>query len=185
LRCRKLLANTHKAFLACLVNCNLKAKLAEYAGFSDAPKRGNYKIRERMLTKQRIYQMMLRGRSYASIMSELGISERTFYRYLDAIFTTERDFLEETLTREELRRQAILARDRLLSNMNRIEEWLEVDPQSEDRIELLNLHAELTAAILRLYKYGPAELSRYEKKLASLDEHEAQTLRELTATKGC
>ena len=108
-----------------------------------------------MLTKKRIYDLILRGYTYASIMRELDISERTLYRHIDIIFTQEREFLDDTLSREELRRQVIIARDRLQGNIRRIEEWLDADPKSKDRNDLLNLHSELTAAMLRLYSRGP------------------------------
>jgi DNA-binding CsgD family transcriptional regulator len=134
--------------------------LAENAGFRDAPKRGNYKPHERIHTKQKIYKMLLDGRSNQSIMSELGISERTFYRYRDIIFAQEQDFLEETVTYEDLRRQMILARDRLLDDRNEIQEWLIQNPNAQDRVELANLRAELTAAVLRLYAKGPVKFAR-------------------------
>lgn len=133
--------------------------LAQNAGFPDAPTRGNYKIRERMITKKRIYDMILRGYAYASIMQELDISERTLYRYIDIIFNQEQDFLKDELSREELRRQVIIARDRLQGNIRRIEEWLDTDPKSRDRNDLLNLHSELTAAMLRLYSKGPTHIA--------------------------
>jgi DNA-binding CsgD family transcriptional regulator len=134
--------------------------LTENAGFPVAWKRGNYKLRERILTKKQIYDMILKGHTYASIMQELGISERTLYRYIDIIFNQEKDFVKDSLSREELRRQVILARDRLLGNIRRIEEWLEAEPNSKDRNDLINVHSELVAAILRLYNYGPTNLAR-------------------------
>ena len=112
-----------------------------------------------MLTKKRIYEMVLRGHSYVSIQADLNISERTLYRYLDIIFTQEKDFLEDTLSREELRRQVIIARDRLQGNIRRIEEWLDTEPTSKDRSDLLNLHSELVAAMLRLYSKGPSHIA--------------------------
>lgn len=134
--------------------------LTENAGFPVRWKRGNYKVHERLDTKQKIYKMLLDGRSNQSIMSELGISERTFYRYRDIIFEQEDDFLEETVTYEDLRRQVILARDRLLDDRNEIQEWLRQNPNAEDRVQLANLRAELTAAVLRLYANGPVKFSR-------------------------
>jgi len=113
-----------------------------------------------MITKKRIYDMIVRGYAYASIMQELDISERTLYRYIDIIFNQEKDFVKDSLSREELRRQVILARDRLLGNIRRIEEWLEAEPSSMDRNDLINVHSELVAAILRLYNYGPTNLAR-------------------------
>jgi hypothetical protein len=68
--------------------------------------------------------------------------------------------MEETVTYEDLRRQVILARDRLLDDRNEIQEWLRQNPNAEDRVQLANLRAELTAAVLRLYANGPVKFSR-------------------------
>lgn len=56
--------------------------MTENAGFPVREKRGNYKLYERIYTKQRIRQMIVDGHTYEShtyesIMRELGISERT------------------------------------------------------------------------------------------------------------
>lgn len=134
--------------------------MTENAGFPVRWKRGNYKLHERLRTKQRIYKMMLDGRSNQSMMQELGISERTFYRYRDIIFAEEQDFLQETVTYEDLRRQMILCRDRMLGDRNEIQEWLRQNPNAQDRVELANLRAELSAAVLRLYAHGPVKFSR-------------------------
>jgi hypothetical protein len=134
--------------------------LTQNAGFPVRWKRGNYKLHERLHTKQKIYQMLLDGRSNQSIISELRISERTFYRYRDIIFAQEQDFLDETVTYEDLRRQMILCRDRMLGDRNEIQEWLRQNPNTRDRVELANLRAELSAAVLRLYAKGPVKFAR-------------------------
>jgi hypothetical protein len=134
--------------------------LTQNAGFPTRWKRGNYKLHERLHTKQKIYKMLLDGQSNQSIISELRISERTFYCYRDIIFTQEQDFLEETVTYEDLRRQMILCRDRMLGDRNEIQEWLRQNPNTRDRVELANLRAELSAAVLRLYANGPVKFSR-------------------------
>lgn len=97
-------------------------------------------------------------------MKELKISERTLYRYRDIIFNQEDDFLDEILTPEQMRRQIILARDRLLDDRLTIKQWLRDNPNAPDRTDLLNLSAELTAAVLRLYAKAPSKFIRSEKR---------------------
>lgn len=104
--------------------------------------------------------MILDGYTYTKIMEGLQISERTLYRYLDITFSEEKDLLEETLggSREEMRRQILICRDRLLEDRRTLQEWLK-DPNFKDKINAMHLSAELAAAILRLYNDGPAHLS--------------------------
>jgi hypothetical protein len=136
--------------------------LTQNAGFPVREKRGNYKLYERINTKQRIREMIIDGYTYESIMRELGISERTLYRYRDIIFQQEDDFLHEILTPEQMRRQVIIARDRLLDDRLTIKQWLRDNPNAPDRTALLNLSAEITAAVLRLYAKAPAQFIRTE-----------------------
>jgi hypothetical protein len=129
-------------------------------GFSDAKKRGNYKVAERLRMKQQIYRMILDGYTYAKIMDELQISERTLYRYLDVIFSEEQDSLEKTLGgREEMRRQIMICRDRLLEDRRTLQEWMK-DPNFKDKVSAMHLAAEISAAVLRLYDNGPGLLSK-------------------------
>jgi hypothetical protein len=152
--------------------CVTIANLAENAGFPIAWKRGNYKLHERIHTKQRIYKMILEGRTYESIMQELGISERTLYRYIDIIFTQEQDFLSDTVTAEEMRRQILICRDRFLEDRQEVKQWIK-DPNFKDKVDAMNLASELAAAVLRLYQEGPAILERTHKFPANYSPHKA------------
>ncbi len=87
------------------------------SSFPKAQKRGHYKLAERLRLKQTIYRMILDGYTYSKIMQDLEKLERSFYRYLDVIFSEEKDFLEETLAgREEMKRQILICRDRLFKD---------------------------------------------------------------------
>jgi Homeodomain-like domain len=134
--------------------------LAENAGFPKASKRGNYKLFDRVRTKQRIYQMILDGYTYVRIMKDLDISERTLYRYLDIIFAEEQDFLNEDKHKEELKRQINICRDRLQDDRRQLKEWVS-SSEFKEKINAMHLAAELSAAVLRLYIYGPSYLARH------------------------
>ncbi len=133
--------------------------MTENAGFPIACKRGNYKLHERIRKKQRIYKMILEGRTYESIRQELGISERTLYRYIDIIFTQEQDFMNDTVTAEEMHRQIILCRNRFLEDRQEVKQWIK-DPNFKDKVDAMHLASELARAVLVLYQEGPAMLER-------------------------
>jgi hypothetical protein len=134
-------------------------------GFPEATKRDNYKLLERLQTKQEIYNMILQGHTYQKIMEQLHISERTFYRYLDIIFAEEKTFLEDNILvngRQELKRQYIIARDRLLEQRRDLIEMTK-DPnvKGEVKISAHHLAAEIfSAAVIRIYAEGPAVVVR-------------------------
>lgn len=104
--------------------------------------------------------MILDGYTYAKIMDELQISERTLYRYLDVIFAEEKDFLEETLGgREEMKRQIRICRDRLLEDRRTLQQWMK-DPNFKDKVNAMHLAAEIAASVVRLHDSGPSLLSK-------------------------
>jgi hypothetical protein len=49
----------------------------------------------------------------------------------------------------------------LLEERPEIKQWLKDDPKSEDRAELMNLAAEISAAVLKIYDEGPAVVARH------------------------
>ena len=95
-------------------------------------------------------------------MRQLHLSEHTFYRCLEAMFADEKDLiLNDTLScREEMKRQIQLCRDRLLDNVREIKEWLKVDPDSKERVELMQLASEILSTIPKIYEEGPAMIAR-------------------------
>jgi|SRR5687768_3333469 len=92
-------------------------------------------------------------------MDQLQISERTFYRYLDVIFAEEKDFLDNNVGVEELRTQIRLCKDRMLEDRFQLEQWMK-DPDFKDKVAAMNLAAELSAAVLKIYTEGPIHLSQ-------------------------
>jgi hypothetical protein len=120
-------------------------------GFPEAPKRGNYKLPERMRTKQEIYNMILDGHTYESIMQYMRISERSFYRYLDIIFAQEKDLLlNESANLEEIRRQQKLCRDGLREDMQRMI-TISNNPEHKLAVEAQHLASEIRCTILKTY----------------------------------
>jgi Homeodomain-like domain len=125
---------------------------------------GSYKLLERLQTKHEIYRMILQGHTYQKIMDELHISERTFYRHLDIIFSEEKAFLEDNIIvngRQELKRQFIISRDRLLEQRRDLIEMTK-DPNVKDEVKISAHHliAEISAAVLRIYAEGPAVVAQ-------------------------
>lgn len=81
------------------------------------------------------------------------------------IFAEEKDLIQESLGgREEMRRQILICRDRLLEDRRTLQQWMK-DPKFKDKLNAMHLSAELAAAILRLYEYGPSYLSKYDNSL--------------------
>jgi hypothetical protein len=107
--------------------------------------------------------MILQGHTYQKIMQQLRISDRTFYRYLDIIFS-EKTFLEDNIIvngRQELKRQYVITRDRLLEQRrDLIEMTKDSNVKGEVKISAHHLAAEISAAVIRIYTEGPAVVAR-------------------------
>jgi len=82
-------------------------------GKSFQTKRTPAKIRRRRLIIE-IRHMVGNGRSYREIMDTLGISERSFYRYLSQAFEHDRQLLMEQ-ERDNLALELSILHDRLTS----------------------------------------------------------------------
>jgi DNA-binding CsgD family transcriptional regulator len=125
-------------------------------------KRGPYKPLQKLKIKQEIYNRILQGYSYQSIMESLRMPERTFYHYLQSIRQEEKDFLKDTISKEEMKWQTQLSHDRLEASLNTLNKWIE-DPHFKDKVGAMHLICEINAAIMRLYVYGPSYVKRYEE----------------------
>jgi hypothetical protein len=128
---------------------------------SNDGKRGPYKPVEKVRIKQEIYNKILQGYPYQTIMEYLRMPERTFYNYLSSIREEEKDFLKDTISKEEMKWQTQLCHDRLEASLNTLSKWVE-DPQFKDRVGAMHLLNEVNAAIMRLYVYGPSYVKRYD-----------------------
>jgi hypothetical protein len=96
-----------------------------------------------------------------TIMQELHLAPRTFYRYLSAVFEDDRRLLVENISDEEFLNQTAICRDRLLKQRRDIVEQIINNPDADDksRIAAHHLIAEIAAAVLRLYTEGPGVLA--------------------------
>lgn len=135
------------------------------ADFRAQEKRGPYKLPERMRTMQDIRSLLIEGYTYNQIMQQLGLSERTFHRYLNAVFADDRRLLAENISDEEALNQMAICRDRLLQQRRDILEQIANNPDADNkaRIAAHHLAAEISAAVLRLYTEGPAILASRHK----------------------
>jgi hypothetical protein len=75
------------------------------------------------------------------------------------IFAEEKDFLDNNVGVEELRTQIRLCKDRMLEDRFQLEQWMK-DPDFKDKVAAMNLAAELSAAVLKIYTEGPIHLSQ-------------------------
>jgi hypothetical protein len=152
-------------------------------------KRGPYKPLEKSRIKSEIYNRILQGYPYSEIMEYLKMPERTFYTYLADIRREEKDFLKDTISKEEMRWQTQLSHDRLEANLNRIHKWLDDPNFKESKIAALHLASEINAAIMRLYVYGPSYFNRYlsssnnNKSSNQKEEEEEEERREAVTAK--
>ena len=128
---------------------------------SNNGKRGPYKPVEKARIKQEIYNKILQGYPYQEIMQYLRMPERTFYYYLSAIREEEKDFLKDTISKDEMKWQTQLCHDRLVASLNTLWKWIE-DANFKDKVGAMHLMNEVNAAIMRLYVYGPSYVRRYD-----------------------
>jgi AraC-like DNA-binding protein len=100
------------------------------------------------------------GLTYNDVIQRLKLSERTFYRLLNALFEEDRRLLAENIDDTEFLNQMAICRDRLLEQRRDLLEMAK-DPGVDDqaRINAHHLVAEIAAAILRLYEGGPGQLA--------------------------
>jgi hypothetical protein len=127
---------------------------------SNNGKRGPYKPVQKARIKQEIYNRILQGYPYQDIMEYLRMPERTFYNFLAAIREEEKDFLKDTISKEEMKWQTQLCHDRLEACLNKLNKWID-DPNFKDKIGATHLLCEINASIMRLYVYGPSYVKQW------------------------
>ena len=111
-----------------------------------------------------IRRMVVEGSSYNEIQSKLGLSRRTFYRYLNAIFDKDRQVLRK-VNEDEVMTQAAILRDRyndIYQTLDAISKDRIID--AEQRINACGARAELSRSIAKIYTEAPAFIAIQNKK---------------------
>jgi hypothetical protein len=68
-----------------------------------------------------------------TIMQQLHLSPRTFYRYLSAVFADDRRLIAENISDEEALNQIAICRDRLLKQRRDILEQIANNSGADDK----------------------------------------------------
>jgi hypothetical protein len=133
-------------FLAHKVLTNL-AKVARKRGFYDKPlrTRAMLEIRRRIITDH----------SYNDIMRDLHLSERTFYRYRDAVFAHDREQMRK-LNDEEVLNQLAILRDRCNTFYQESRKIAnDSSLEAHARVDALHLAGEYALLIFKTYTEAP------------------------------
>jgi hypothetical protein len=111
-----------------------------------------------------IRRMVIEGNSYNEIQSKLGLSKRTFYRYLNSIFDKDRQVLSK-VNEGEVMTQAAILRDRyadIYQTLDEISKDRNID--AEQRINACAARAELSRSITKIYTEAPTFIVIQNKK---------------------
>jgi hypothetical protein len=131
-------------------------------------KRGlNNKVK-RLEAMIEIRRLVVDGHSYDDIQQALGLTKRTFYRYLKRVFEDDKRILEQQ-NHTEVMRQVVILHDRY----NKILKYIEAIATNEkvrayDRLHALFAMKGLSDAIARLYRDAPALSIVQKRKLEAM-----------------
>jgi len=116
-----------------------------------------------------IRRLVVDGHSYDEIQQVLGLSKRTFYRYLKKVFEDDKRVLEEK-NHEELMRQLVILRDRYNENYQLLHA-MATDPKVKpyDKLHILGAMKVLSDTIVRLYRDAPGLSIVQRRKLEGLE----------------
>jgi hypothetical protein len=116
-----------------------------------------------------IRRLVVEGHNYDQIQEVLGLSKRTFYRYLNRVFEDDKRVLEEK-NYEELMRQLVILRDRYNENYQLLHA-MATDPKVKpyDKLHILGAMKVLSDTIVRLYRDAPGLSIVQRRKLEGLE----------------
>jgi hypothetical protein len=128
----------------------------------------NSKVRRLQATLE-VRRLVVEGHNYDQIQEILGLSKRTFYRYLNRVFEDDKRVLDEK-NYEELMRQLVILRDRYNENYQLLRA-MATDPKVKpyDKLHILGAMKVLADTIVRLYRDAPALSIVQRRKLEGLE----------------
>ena len=110
----------------------------------------------RIAAIRQIRKLIIEGVSHGEIQEELGLSERTYFRYLQKCFDQERKRIAQIISDEQIMTQIAITEARfqdMWRNVRSIATNEKVDPKI--RLEAEKLAAEIAIGILRIYQESP------------------------------
>lgn len=118
-------------------------------------------------------KLIIEGHSYNEIQDILGLSKRTFYRYLQHIFATDKRALEAQNTEQLMFHMTIL--ENRYNSIYRELSSIATDRQqtAEDRMTALHAMASLSLTISKLHRDAPVISVLQARKLKALKDADA------------
>ena len=140
----------------------------------------NSKVRklQSMIT---LRKMVVEGKSFEECQQVLGISRRTFYRYLKSLFEQDRQSLIK-LNESEIIRQANILKARYLSiyeTLTSISKDTSIDPEA--RLNACAALAELSRSIALIYSQAPAFIAAQNRKKNTPEQQQQEILEQAMA----
>ena len=111
-----------------------------------------------------IRRLVVDGIPYAEIWHRIGISKKSFYRYLHAVFDYDSKVMNERIGEEEVMRQIVILRDRLNKMYQECETIAnDTSVNAQARLNALNLAAETAISVVKIHREVPAKLAAHDE----------------------
>jgi hypothetical protein len=119
----------------------------------------NYFKPKKLAAMREIRRLVIAGTSHQDIQRQLGLSERSYYRYLQDCFKEDRERLAQSVTTDELLTQVAIVEERLMSMYRNLREMAtNKDLEPSDRISAEQTAGEVSAVIMRLWTETPTKI---------------------------
>lgn len=120
-----------------------------------------YIIPKRRAALREIRRKIIEGHTHSEIRQQLGLAERTYFRYVHAAFKEDRERLEQSITNDEILNQIAICEERfssLYANAQSMATNPQIEP--ETRIVAQDQAASLATGILKLREESATAISR-------------------------
>jgi len=104
-----------------------------------------------------IRRLIIAGVPHQDIQRQLGLAEKTYYRYLDAAFKEDRERLAESVTTDEMLTQITITEERLTEMYRNMRE-IATNENFEPAVRIMadNAAGEVAMIIMKLRAEAPA-----------------------------
>ena len=117
----------------------------------------------------RIREMLVQGYNYNSIIADIGVSERTFFRYLKRVFAADIKNLERA-TEEQMMRAVSIHIERANYIYQKLDAIAsDTNINAEYRLNALNDMFKLSRGLIETYGNAPAAAIYVKRKLAAME----------------